>query len=87
MEVLRLLHNDPKWKSMPILLVASGLTEKDIVEAYALGVNCVVEKQVDYNIPAEMVQRALDFLVRGQFLGGHCEPPPPATKHWPWSLS
>ncbi|MDB6031280.1 MAG: response regulator receiver protein [Verrucomicrobiales bacterium] len=87
LEVLRLLHNDPQWKNLPILVVASCVREKDIVEAYTLGVNCVVEKQVDYRIPVEMVCKALDFLVRGQFLGGHCEPPPPATKHWPWSLS
>jgi two-component system, response regulator len=45
-EVLRLLKSNPAWKSVPVVMLTSSDSEKDIVESYELGVNAYIVKPV-----------------------------------------
>lgn len=47
-EVLRQLKNDPQLKLIPIVMLTSSREEKDLVDAYQLGVNAYVVKPVDF---------------------------------------
>jgi len=46
-EVLKHIRADPKFKSLPIIMVTSSHEERDMVESYKLGANSYVVKPVD----------------------------------------
>lgn len=48
-EVLRKLKSDEKKRSIPVVVLTSSKEEKDIVEAYKLGVNAYIVKPVDFD--------------------------------------
>lgn len=55
-EVLRQLKNDPKLKLIPIVMLTSSREEKDLIDAYQLGVNAYVVKPVDFQEFVEAVK-------------------------------
>lgn len=55
-EVLRQLKNDPQLKLIPIVMLTSSREEKDLVDAYQLGVNAYVVKPVDFQEFVEAVK-------------------------------
>lgn len=48
-EVLRRLKSDEKRKTIPIVMLTSSKEDKDIIEAYNLGVNAYIVKPVDFD--------------------------------------
>jgi len=48
-EVLRKLKSDEKKKIIPVVVLTSSKEDRDIVEAYELGVNAYIVKPVDFN--------------------------------------
>jgi len=46
-EVLKHIRCEPKFKSIPVIMVTSSREEKDLVESYNLGANSYVVKSVD----------------------------------------
>jgi CheY-like chemotaxis protein len=71
LEVLRQLKNDPRLKSIPIVILTSSREERDLVESYKLGVNSYIQKPVDFDQFREMIKEVgLYWLVVNQ-------PPPP----------
>ena len=46
-EVLKHIHNDPKLKLIPVIMVTSSAEERDLIESYKLGANSYVVKPVD----------------------------------------
>lgn len=48
MEVLRTIRGDAKLKELPVVILTSSREERDLVEAYGLGVNAYVVKPVDF---------------------------------------
>ena len=54
-EVLRRIKNDPRTKSVPVVILTSGRESQDIEEAYRLGVNSYIVKPVDFHHFAEVV--------------------------------
>lgn len=48
-EVLRRLKADEKKKIIPIVMLTSSKEDKDIIEAYNLGVNAYIVKPVDFD--------------------------------------
>ena len=48
-EVLRRLKSDEKKKIIPVVLLTSSKEDKDIIEAYNLGVNAYIVKPVDFD--------------------------------------
>ena len=47
LEVLKRIRCEPKFKSIPVIMVTSSREEKDLVESYNLGANSYVVKSVD----------------------------------------
>jgi two-component system response regulator len=48
-EVLRKLKSDEKKKVIPVVMLTSSKEDKDIIEAYNLGVNAYIVKPVDFD--------------------------------------
>jgi two-component system response regulator len=48
-EVLRKLKSDEKRKVIPVVMLTSSKEDKDIIEAYNLGVNAYIVKPVDFD--------------------------------------
>jgi len=49
MEVLRTIRGDAKLRELPVVILTSSREERDLVEAYGLGVNAFVVKPVDFH--------------------------------------
>jgi two-component system response regulator len=49
LEVLRILKQDPRTRSIPIVMVTSSREDPDIRAAYELGANSYVVKPVDFD--------------------------------------
>ena len=47
-EVLRSLKSNPRTSMIPVVVLSSSREERDIVDAYALGVNSYIVKPVDF---------------------------------------
>jgi len=69
-EVLRHIRSDPKFKSLPVIMVTSSCEEKDLVESYKLGANSYVVKPVD------IIQFIDAIKVLGQYWAVINQPPP-----------
>ena len=48
-EVLRKLKSDDRLKMIPVVVLTSSKEERDIIEAYILGVNAYIVKPVDFD--------------------------------------
>ena len=47
-EVLRRIKNDPRTRTIPIVVLTSSREEQDLLESYQLGVNSYIVKPVDF---------------------------------------
>jgi two-component system response regulator len=48
-EVLRQIRSDPRTRLIPVVVLTSSSEERDMVEAYKLGVNSYIVKPVDFD--------------------------------------
>lgn len=48
LEVLRRIKEDPKLRTIPVVVLTSSKEEQDLVKSYNLGVNSYVVKPVDF---------------------------------------
>lgn len=56
-EVLRRIKGDERTHRIPVVVLTSSREERDVVEAYRLGVNSYIVKPVDFSQFAEAVRR------------------------------
>lgn len=49
LEVLKRLKQDPRTKSVPVVILTSSKEERDLVASYNLGVNSYIQKPVDFD--------------------------------------
>ncbi|HZR58942.1 MAG TPA: response regulator [Terriglobales bacterium] len=49
LQVLQKIRNDPRTRSIPVVILTSSKEEQDIVKGYSLGVNSYVQKPVDFD--------------------------------------
>lgn len=56
-EVLRRTKADPRTRTIPIVVMTSSKEDRDIVEAYKLGVNSYIVKPVDFERFTEAVRQ------------------------------
>ena len=57
LEVLRRIKDDPRTKTMPVVVLTSSREERDVTEAYRLGVNSYIVKPVDFEQFTEAVRQ------------------------------
>lgn len=60
-EVLAEIKNDPRLKSIPIVILTSSAAEQDIVKSYNLHANCYITKPVDLDQFIEVVKSIEHF--------------------------
>lgn len=73
LELLKIIRDDPQWKSLPVVALTSSKENRDLEEAYRLGVNAFVVKPIDFQELMSCVQQLGHFWARIN------EPPPLAV--------
>lgn len=67
MEVLKRIKNDPRTKTIPVVILTSSKEERDLIQGYGLGANSYIQKPVDFDQFREMVKNVgLYWLVINQ---------------------
>lgn len=67
MEVLKRLKEDPRTKTIPVVILTSSKEERDLVSSYNLGANSYIQKPVDFDQFRNTVKEAgLYWLVINQ---------------------
>lgn len=67
MEVLRRLKDDPRTRTIPVVILTSSKEERDLVTGYGLGANSYIQKPVDFDQFRETVKSVgLYWLVINQ---------------------
>jgi len=56
-EVLRELKEDPRTRSIPVIILTSSKEERDLVQSYHLGVNSYIQKPVSFVEFQEVVRQ------------------------------
>jgi two-component system response regulator len=49
MEVLKQVKNDPRTRTIPVVIMTSSKEERDLVAGYNLGANSYIQKPVDFD--------------------------------------
>ena len=55
-EALREIKSDPNLKKIPVLILTTSKSEKDILESYALGASCFISKPSNFEGLLEVVK-------------------------------
>jgi len=67
LEVLKRVKQDPRTRSIPIVVLTSSKEERDLVDSYNLGANSYIQKPVDFDQFREMVKSTgLYWMVTNQ---------------------
>jgi two-component system response regulator len=48
LEVLRAIKEDPRTRSIPVVILTSSKQDRDLINGYQLGVNSYIQKPVDF---------------------------------------
>ena len=68
LEVLKRIKQDPRTRSIPVVVMTSSKEERDLVDSYNLGANSYMQKPVDFDQFREMVKTAgLYWMVINQY--------------------
>jgi CheY-like chemotaxis protein len=62
-EVLRYIKNHEKHKSIPVIMLTTSLSEKDILQSYKNHVNCYVAKPIDIGEFIKAMSKIEDFWI------------------------
>jgi len=60
-EVLAELKADPRWKTIPVVVLTTSRAEQDVLRSYELQANCFVTKPVDLDQFINVVKSIEDF--------------------------
>ena len=60
-EVLRELKDDPALKAIPVIVLTTSRSDKDILQSYQLNANCYITKPVDFQKFIDMVKSIEQF--------------------------
>lgn len=62
-EVLNRIKTDPNLKKIPVVILTTSSSEKDILEAYNNHANCYITKPVDLNKFIDVIHTIEDFWI------------------------
>jgi CheY-like chemotaxis protein len=62
-EVLSIIKNDPELKRIPVIMLTTSSSEKDILTSYDNHANCYITKPVDLERFMEVVRTIEDFWI------------------------
>jgi two-component system, chemotaxis family, response regulator Rcp1 len=62
-EVLSIIKNDPKLKRIPVIMLTTSSSEKDILTSYDNHANCYITKPVDLERFMDVVRTIEDFWI------------------------
>ncbi len=76
LEVLKAIKEEPRTRSIPVVVMTSSREQRDMVEGYRLGVNSYIQKPIDFN-EFQTIIRELGYywLVVNQSLPPEALPP------------
>jgi len=60
-EVLKILKENEKFKSIPIVILTTSKAEEDVARSYDMGVNSFVIKPVSFENLVEMIQSITEY--------------------------
>ena len=63
-EVLEMIKTDPNLKSIPVIVLTTSKSEKDIKMCYDLHANCYITKPVYFEEFLEIVKFIIDFWIK-----------------------
>ena len=61
LEVLRHIKTDPRFRTIPVVMLTSSREEQDLIRSYELGVNAYVVKPVDFGAFMDAVRQLGGF--------------------------
>jgi CheY-like chemotaxis protein len=70
-EVLAAIKEDPKLRSIPVVILTTSEAEEDVLRSYSLHANAYVTKPVDFERFIDVVRRIDDFFVTVVRLPSH----------------
>jgi chemotaxis family two-component system response regulator Rcp1 len=62
-EVLTRIKNDDNLKFIPVVILTTSDSEKDVMESYSNHANCYITKPVDFNKFMQVVHMIKDFWI------------------------
>jgi CheY-like chemotaxis protein len=62
-EVLMFIKNNEKYKHIPVIMLTTSSSEKDILQSYKSHVNCYITKPIDVNDFMQAVTKIEDFWI------------------------
>ena len=62
-EVLMYIKNNEKYKHIPVIMLTTSSSEKDILQSYKGHVNCYITKPIDVNDFIQAVTKIEDFWI------------------------
>lgn len=62
-EFLKKIKSDPKRKMIPVVVLTSSQEDKDILDAYRLGVNAFIVKPMDFNVFSDAILQIARFWI------------------------
>lgn len=60
-EVLRELKGDPSLRTIPVLVLTTSRSDKDVLQSYELNANCYITKPVDFQHFIDVVKSIENF--------------------------
>jgi len=62
-EVLMYIKNSEKYKTIPVIMLTTSSSEKDILKAYKNHVNCYITKPIDLSDFMKAISKIEDFWI------------------------
>ena len=67
-EVLTVIKSDEHLRRIPVVILTTSNAEQDILKSYNLHVNCYINKPVDFDTFADIIQKIDEFWLKTAIL-------------------